>query len=116
MIRRLKEDVLKDLPAKQRQRIYLETDIKLTKQINAILRQNQDLVEGISNTNPESNLNFLTCWAMTGLAKLEAVKEYIGDILESDIKILVFAHHRQVLDSIQSFVLSKNIQCIRIDG
>lgn len=39
MIRRLKKDVLKELPAKIRQRIVVNTDPKIIKKIKAILKR-----------------------------------------------------------------------------
>lgn len=39
MIRRLKKDVLKDLPPKRRQKIEVATDPKLTAEIKKILNQ-----------------------------------------------------------------------------
>lgn len=33
-----------------------------------------------------------------------------------DMKIIVFAHHREVLDAIENFCASRNAKSIRIDG
>ena len=35
-------------------------------------------------------------YVATGLAKIEGVAEYVGDLLECGAKFLVFAHHQQV--------------------
>jgi len=53
---------------------------------------------------------------LSGIAKLQAVKEYIGAILENDVKILVFAHHKVVMEEIEQFLKKENYQSIRIDG
>jgi SWI/SNF-related matrix-associated actin-dependent regulator 1 of chromatin subfamily A len=36
--------------------------------------------------------------------------------MENDIKILIFAHHRLMLDEIENFLSRKGIISIRIDG
>jgi len=56
------------------------------------------------------------CYMLSGIAKLQAVKEYIGAILENDVKILVFAHHKVVMEEIEQFLKKENYQSIRIDG
>lgn len=53
---------------------------------------------------------------MTGLAKLESVKQYIDDVMENDVKVLIFAHHKVVVEEIEKFLTDKKIQSIRIDG
>ncbi len=53
---------------------------------------------------------------MSGMAKIKAVKEYIMEILENKIKILVFAHHRKILDEIENELNSNKIKFMRIDG
>ena len=35
---------------------------------------------------------------LSGIAKLQSVKEYVGSILDNDIKIIIFAHHKAVMD------------------
>lgn len=40
----------------------------------------------------------MEAYRMSGMAKIKAVKDYITEILENNIKILVFAHHRKVMD------------------
>jgi SNF2 family DNA or RNA helicase len=40
MLRRLKKDVLTQLPDKQRQKIMIETNKNITKEINALIDQN----------------------------------------------------------------------------
>ncbi|EGR34130.1 hypothetical protein IMG5_023540 [Ichthyophthirius multifiliis] len=58
-----------------------------------------------------------SCYQLTGLAKIEQVKEYIKNLLENNTKIIVFAYHKQVLNILQQFL--NQILCvslIRIDG
>ena len=40
----------------------------------------------------------MQAYRLSGMAKIKAIKEYINEILENNIKILVFAHHIKVLD------------------
>jgi hypothetical protein len=42
MLRRLKKDVLTQLPDKQRQRVQIETDKSVTKEIQSLLQVNSD--------------------------------------------------------------------------
>lgn len=44
------------------------------------------------------------------------MKEYITAILQNDVKILIFAHHRDVMDELQNHIKTLHIQYIRLDG
>ncbi len=48
--------------------------------------------------------------------KSKAVCEYIHDLLESDKKFLVFAHHQFMLDEVEATCKQNNFDYIRIDG
>lgn len=39
-------------------------------------------------------------YKLTGLAKIEGVKDYILSLLENNAKILIFGHHQEVLNEI----------------
>ena len=52
----------------------------------------------------------------TGAAKLPLVTAYIKDLLESDVKFLVFAHHQDVMDGIANVLRTNGVDHIRIDG
>lgn len=58
----------------------------------------------------------MRCYLLSGLAKLQSVKDYISAILENDVKIIVFAHHQIILDSIEAHLSSQKVQYIRLDG
>lgn len=49
------------------------------------------------------------CYYLSGLAKIEGTKSYISSVLENDIKILVFAHHKHVLDEIEKHIKSLKV-------
>lgn len=49
----------------------------------------------------------------TGRVKLEAVKEYINSALEVGEKFVVFGHHQEVLDGIESVLRTKKVAFIR---
>jgi len=51
------------------------------------------------------------------MLQLGPVKEYVKMLLESaDVKFIVFAHHRVMLDSISEQLVNDNVTFIRIDG
>ncbi len=58
----------------------------------------------------------MQAYRLSGMAKIKAVKQYISEILENNIKLLVFAHHIKVLDEIESELKNKKIKFMRIDG
>lgn len=53
----------------------------------------------------------------SGKAKLPSVIRYIKDVLfEQNQKYLIFAHHRDILDSVDSVLSKAKVDHIRIDG
>ena len=58
----------------------------------------------------------MEAYRLTGLAKVDGVKEFMENLIENDVKFLVFAHHMAILDSYEDFCIKKGIKYIRIDG
>ena len=58
----------------------------------------------------------MRCYMLSGMAKLQSVKEYIGSILENDIKVIIFAHHRSMMDELELHLIKLKYQHIRLDG
>ncbi|GMH42388.1 hypothetical protein BSKO_10307 [Bryopsis sp. KO-2023] len=52
----------------------------------------------------------------TAKAKIKSVQEYVKDLVEQDQKLLIFAHHMEVLDGIEKALNQKKVKYIRIDG
>ncbi|KAG0605049.1 hypothetical protein M758_9G027500 [Ceratodon purpureus] len=160
MIRRLKNDVLQQLPPKRRQVICLQlapVDIKGAKaftaatmnaRISARLGEQackcgftrkgvcgcEEENEDESNDECENreklpasgtSAKYLTGHEI-GIAKLRGFQEWLlnnsifasgespGETCQE--KMIIFAHHLEVLNSVQTFVHSKGIEYIRIDG
>ena len=139
MIRRLKKDVLSELPPKRRQKIEIKTESSVVKKIQELLSKTSksdiasildnmmgaffssdaDLEEQAANLEKEKGNeypNVLQCYTMTGLAKINGIQEYLHDLLQNDIKVLVFAHHTEVLDGIETEIKKMKLKYIRIDG
>ncbi|KAM1742065.1 hypothetical protein ACFX12_012104 [Malus domestica] len=128
MIRRLKNDVLSELPVKRRQQVFLDLAEKDMKQINAFFRelevvkgkikacQSKEEVDSLKFT--EKNL-INKIYTDSAEAKIPTVLDYLGTVMEflqAGCKFLVFAHHQSMIDSIYQFLLKKKVGCIRIDG
>ncbi len=106
MIRRRKEDVLKELPAKQQ--IVVTLDINDRKQYQ---HAEQDFLDWLAKTKPEKltaalkaqrlvRLGYLK--RLAGLLKLPNACDWLDDFLKaSDGKIIVFAVHRKILGDLQ---------------
>ena len=137
MIRRLKKDVINQLPPKKRQKVEIPTDSKIIKQIAAINISSEALFKKLDelNNNPynvkynfddndnlevEENENIINLfnkiYILSAEAKAQGVKDYIRYLIENKCKFLIFAHHKIMLDSIEEEVKKLKIDYIRIDG
>ncbi|GIX99313.1 hypothetical protein CEXT_815451 [Caerostris extrusa] len=114
MIRRLKSDVLQQLPTKFRQMIVLDPSRVCTK--NKVLKAVSKKFQEETLKGMEKRGVLLEYFHQTGEVKLKAVCEYIVDLLESDKKFLCFGHHQNVLNGICNTIEEKKVDYIRIDG
>lgn len=116
MLRRLKSDVLSQLPSKQRKVVTVTIDGISTRTKAALSAAAKQLAKGNHNKKEEKEA-LLVFYNHTAEAKLQAIMEYITDMLEGGReKFLVFAHHKLVLDHITTELGKKNVSYIRIDG
>lgn len=58
----------------------------------------------------------MRCYMLSATAKLQSMKEYIGSILENDIKIIIFAHHKFIMDQLEIHIKGLKYSYIRLDG
>lgn len=155
MIRRLKNDILKQLPPKKRflMKITIE-DQEKKKQFQAMLATLQQYEELAKRKKPkrmaaflldeeeegggndfadteketgdvaEENIKvqkkryLLELFDQSGIAKVPAILKHLGKFLDEEFtgKILIFAHHKAVLDQISAFLQEREVEFIRIDG
>ncbi|NWX25987.1 ZRAB3 endonuclease, partial [Notiomystis cincta] len=122
MIRRLKSDVLTQLPPKVRQRIPFDLPQAAAKNLNATFAEWEKLMRSLSSDASESHfsqvMNLITrMYKETAIAKAGAVKDYIKMMLDNDkLKFLVFAHHLSMLQACTEAVIESKARYIRIDG
>ncbi|NWV14883.1 ZRAB3 endonuclease, partial [Ptilonorhynchus violaceus] len=122
MIRRLKNDVLTQLPPKVRQRIPFDLPQAAAKNLNAIFAEWEKLMRNLGSDATESHfsqvMSLITrMYKETAIAKAGAVKDYIKMMLDNDkLKFLVFAHHLSMLQACTEAVIESKVRYIRIDG
>ncbi|NWV77833.1 ZRAB3 endonuclease, partial [Dasyornis broadbenti] len=122
MIRRLKNDVLTQLPPKVRQRIPFDLPQAAAKNLNATFAEWEKLMRNLSSDATESCfsqvMSLITrMYKETAIAKAGAVKDYIKMMLDNDkLKFLVFAHHLSMLQACTEAVIESKVRYIRIDG
>jgi SWI/SNF-related matrix-associated actin-dependent regulator of chromatin subfamily A-like protein 1 len=109
-IRRNKKDVLKELPDKTR--VVIEMTIDNPKDYSLA---ESDLVSYLSSKNSQTTANHLTkieiLKQLAAKGKLKQFIEWIEIFIESGEKLLVFAHHKEIID-----ILQKHFKCRKIDG
>eukprot|EP00927_Polykrikos_kofoidii_P031324 TRINITY_DN26962_c0_g1_i1.p1 TRINITY_DN26962_c0_g1~~TRINITY_DN26962_c0_g1_i1.p1 ORF type:complete len:792 (+),score=159.47 TRINITY_DN26962_c0_g1_i1:98-2377(+) len=125
MIRRLKNDVLTQLPSKRRQRIALSASKLNVEKMREVARL---MGRGKKNEFAELEVDFelkeegqldariTECFSLTAQAKVEAVAEYVEYLLGNDLKFLFFGHHMAMLDGIEKKVGELGVKFMRIDG
>ncbi|KAM6080452.1 SWI/SNF-related matrix-associated actin-dependent regulator of chromatin subfamily A-like protein 1 isoform 2-T2 [Theristicus caerulescens] len=116
MIRRLKSDVLSQLPAKQRKMVVVAPEGISAKTKAVLAAEAKKMAKGYGSKQQEKEA-LLLFYSRTAEAKIHSVIEYILELLESgNHKFLVFAHHKIVLDAIVAELEKKHVEYIRIDG
>jgi SWI/SNF-related matrix-associated actin-dependent regulator 1 of chromatin subfamily A len=118
MVRRLKEDVLADLPAKQRQIVLLDVpdsagilraESQAISLAQAMIEKTRLEIAGLPHAEQVMKLRQGRSIALSEIARVRketAVKklpqavEHINDILGNVEKVVVFAHHHDVLDAL----------------
>jgi SWI/SNF-related matrix-associated actin-dependent regulator of chromatin subfamily A-like protein 1 len=123
MLRRRKEDVLPQLPEKTRQVIEVEGLKRESEEIHRRLMQEfkkvDDLISALQFRQSMS-ADFLHLLTMerhkTALEKVPHCAVYITELLESRDKIVVFAHHRDVIESLRQYLVKKKIGLVTFTG
>nr|XP_025037433.1 DNA annealing helicase and endonuclease ZRANB3 isoform X2 [Pelodiscus sinensis] len=122
MIRRLKNDVLTQLPPKIRQRIPFDLPKAAAKELNTSFEEWEKLMRAPKSDVIESHFvqvmgQITHLYKQTAIAKAGAVKDYIKMMLENDkLKFLVFAHHLSMLQACTEAAIENKARYIRIDG
>ena len=113
MTRRLKRDVLKELPSKRRQVLDVASNAAINK---ALASESAVLAElaGLSKGARIPFENIATARRCTNEAKAPQVIEHVRQALEGGSeKIVVFCHHHSVMDMFQDAFQG---HCVRFDG
>ncbi len=103
MLRRTKQDVLKDLPPKRRLVMAVDSDDGVYRKLMQPIQQT--ILQ--FKTDTEANASKRALWEMeiergerqaTGIAKAPYVAQFVRALLDADEKVLLFAHHHEVMD------------------
>jgi len=139
MVRRLKKDVLTDLPPKRRQIISLpangasgvvnaeiqkslEWEGKLSDlQARLELAEAEDgdtssILEGIKNAGTEAFAAMAHARYDTAIAKIPYAVDHISEAVDSSGQVVVFGHHHDVIDGLLSGLREKGITCVSLTG
>jgi len=133
LLRRLKGDVLKDLPAKQEQVIYVDMDEGHKKFYNERRDYYKQLLEQQINANGIDKSKFLILQAFNDLrqiasapelkseemivsSKIESLFEMLDDIVLNNHKVLIFANFLGSLDLISQKAQSRGYEHLVMSG
>lgn len=129
MIRRMKRDVLGQLPEKLREQVFLPIEdddahgMHKLRQLSKQADEKSSEIDACSESDEkrsslkrEHDQLLTKLYRETAEVKKEPVKNHIKLLLENDTRFLFFAHHRCVLDAAQEALVDAKCKYIRIDG
>ncbi len=106
MLRRTKQEVLKDLPPKRRLVMQVDADDAVYRRLMQPVQQTLWQLKNAS----EADASQRALWEMeiekserqaTGIAKAPYVAQFVRALLDAEEKVLLFAHHHEVMDIYQ---------------
>ena len=116
MVRRLKVNVLKQLPAKRRQRVIVELPPAARRALDLLQRDSAKLRASSDDPSFAQQQLLTQMCVELGNAKAQPAAEYALELLPSCEKLLFFAHHKVMLDAMEQAAAAKGVRCLRIDG
>jgi len=113
LIRRLKSEVLQELPSKLRTTVTLDPAGVDTK--SSAMKEKK--TENAKVKGMDRHSFILEWYGETAKAKVKAVQNYIRELLSGgDKKFLVFAHHQVMMNALAEVVEDLGVRYIFIDG
>lgn len=119
MIRRLKKDVLSQLPSKRRMRISLDPEKmnqEVLREVERRMKAMKGSIEELEGSSSNCDVNISQLFRLTADAKIAASLEYVEHLIRLGIKFLLFAHHHSTLDALERKIVELKTDLIRIDG
>ncbi len=123
MIRRLKRDVLKDLPKKHRSQLHLNMDARDTyemiplfeewKQLNKDIPKMAPCSEQVQAADFRRKCIISELFGLTAEAKCKAMQMLVKDTMQTGNQFLVFCYHKSLMNAIEEACDGK---AMRIDG
>ncbi len=103
MLRRVKQDVLSDLPPKRRLVMTIDSDDAVYRKLMLpVAEKLRELKQGAALTASQRAIVEMEVEQgerqATGVAKAPYVAQFVRALLEAEEKVLLFAHHHQVMD------------------
>ena len=126
MIRRMKKDVLKDLPKLIRSQIYLETPPSKSNKLKGLFKEWKEINKNMPKMVPASKeiqaaafrrkSIISELFRKTAEAKLPAVQKLVADLASTGVKFIIFGHHQHFLNGICETLEAGDITHMKIDG
>ena len=130
MIRRMKIDVMSELPSKHRQKIEIESDTSYHKQISLLVSKSTSISlqhQPISSISPffasplkvdiTSPINcFAKAYYLSALSKQKSILDYVDYIISKKCKCVFFAYHQFILDLVEDNLKEQRAKYIRLDS
>ena len=101
MLRRTKDDVLKELPPKRRLVQYIDYDDRLYSSLMSAVAERISCLDSAATASEQAIIEEQICQIQrqaTGVAKAPYVCAFVSALLEAGEKVLLFAHHHSVMD------------------
>ena len=122
LIRRVKRDVLTQLPKKNRSELYLQLRKREIRPMQPLFEKWKDLNKRIPQMVPaseeikkagfERKCLITELFRKTSEAKVSVVKKVVKDMVDQGLKFIVFCYHKKLMDEVEEVCPSN----IRIDG
>lgn len=120
MVRRTKAEVLGELPEKIRTVIELDIPSQESEKVQLAAKRYFDAISAAADNIAELENTLFEELASErhaeALRKLPHVVAYLQDLLLEEEKVVVFAHHRQVLEELQATLTQLRIPCVMLCG